>query len=100
MGCAMPSQEKILREQRISTGAHLEVVYSMQCRAVWALVGTAHVGDVLTVSAPGSAPEHAKASDKYDAESPLVTPMTDGSDLTGLQACFKPADGHNECFLS
>lgn len=100
MGCATPSQEKILRNQQFSPGVRLEVVYSTQCRAVWAVAGTAYVGDVLTVSVPGSPPEHAKVADRYDEESPLITPMIDGSDLTGLQACFKPADGHEECFLS
>ncbi|WP_037851368.1 helix-turn-helix domain-containing protein [Streptomyces sp. NRRL S-340] len=99
MGCAMPSQEKILRGQQISPGVRLEVVYSTQCRAAWAVVGSAHVGDTLIVSVPGRAPQQAEVSDKYDAEGPLITPMTDGSDLTGLQACYKPAGGHNECFL-
>ncbi|MEU9153597.1 helix-turn-helix domain-containing protein [Streptomyces sp. NPDC048417] len=97
-GCAMPRQEEILREQKLSTGTPLEVVYSKQCRAAWALVGTAQVGDVLSVSTPGGASEHVKVTDKYDAESPLVTPMIDGSGLTGLRACFTPADGHKQCF--
>lgn len=61
-------------------------------------MGTVHVGDVLTVSTPGSAPERAEVADKYDADSPLVTPMIDGSHLTGLQACFKPAGGRKRCF--
>ncbi|MEV5473462.1 helix-turn-helix domain-containing protein [Streptomyces sp. NPDC003631] len=98
MGCAMPSQEQVLGEQRLSTGTPLEIVYSRQCRAAWALVGTARIGDVLTVSTPGGAPEQAKAADKYDTENPLVTPMIDGSGRTGLRACFKPAEGHKKCF--
>ncbi|MFB6985263.1 helix-turn-helix domain-containing protein [Streptomyces sp. NPDC056178] len=97
MGCAMPSQEKVLRKQKLSTGAPLEVVYSKQCRAAWALVGSAQVGDVLTVSTPGGAHERARVADKYDAEGPLVTPMVDGSDLTGLQACFTSAGGQGKC---
>ncbi|MEU3512752.1 helix-turn-helix domain-containing protein [Streptomyces longwoodensis] len=100
MGCAMPDQEQLLRDQLISPGTRLEIVYSTQCRAVWAVVGTVHVGDVLTVSIPGSTPERAEVADKYDAEIPLVTAMTDGSDLTGLQACYTPASGHSACFTA
>ncbi|REE64489.1 helix-turn-helix protein [Streptomyces sp. 3212.3] len=98
MGCAMPGQEQVLREQRLPTGTPLEIVYSKQCRAAWALVGTAQIGDVLTVSTQGGAPEHAKVADKYEAENPLVTPMIDGSSLSGLRTCFKPVDGHKKCF--
>ncbi|MEU6512983.1 helix-turn-helix domain-containing protein [Streptomyces sp. NPDC046978] len=98
MGCAMPDQEEVLGEQRLSTGTPLEIVYSERCRAAWALVGTARIGDVLTVSTPGGAPEHATVADKYDTEDPLVTPMIDGSARTGLRACFEPADGHRKCF--
>ncbi|WP_436842601.1 DUF2690 domain-containing protein [Streptomyces flaveolus] len=97
MGCAMPGQEQTLRTQKLSTGARLEVVYSKECRAAWALVGVAQVGDVLTVSTPGGAHERARVTDQYDADGLLVTPMIDGSDLTGLQACFVPAAGRGKC---
>lgn len=97
MGCAMPSQEQTLRTLKLSTGARLEVVYSKQCRAAWALVGVAQVGDILTVSTPGGARERARVTDQYDADDLLVTPMIDGSDLTGLQACFVPAGGRGKC---
>ncbi|WP_431357651.1 DUF2690 domain-containing protein [Streptomyces lydicus] len=49
MGCVMPSREQTLRTQKLSTGARLEVVYSKQCRAAWALVGVAQVGDTHCV---------------------------------------------------
>lgn len=97
MGCAMPSQEQTLRTQKLFTGARLEVVYSKQCRAAWALVGVAQVGDIHTVSTPGGSHERARVTDQYDADGLLVTPMIDGSDLTGLQACFIPAGGRGKC---
>jgi hypothetical protein len=61
-------------------------------------VWNTHIGDVLEVSVPGRRPERVKVADALEAGEPLFTPMIDGSDLTGLQACFKPADGrHTEC---
>ncbi|MFF7154837.1 helix-turn-helix domain-containing protein [Streptomyces sp. NPDC008139] len=98
MGCAMPGQEKILGRHRAPGGARLELVYSERCHAAWALAWHTRVGDVLQVSVPGDAPQRAEVTDTYDTESPLVTPMVDGSDLTGLQATFRPSSGPGTSF--
>jgi len=99
MGCAAPGQaQRLGLPYQTSTGARLSVTFSRQCHTAWALVWNTHVGDALEVSVPGRRPERVKVADTLEAGETLFTPMVDGSDLTGLQACFRPADGrHTEC---
>lgn len=100
MGCAMPGQaHRLGHAHRTRTGARLSFSYSHRCHTAWALVWQTRVGDVLAVSVRGSGPQRVRIADRYDAEGPVVTPMVDGSDLTGLRACFTPgAGGSTECF--
>ncbi|MFE4995954.1 helix-turn-helix domain-containing protein [Streptomyces mirabilis] len=99
MGCAAPGQaQRLGLPYQTRTGARLSVTFSRQCHTAWALAWNTHIGDVLEVSVPGRRPERVKVADTLEAGEPLFTPMIDGSDLTGLQACFKPADGRpTEC---
>ncbi|GHH84675.1 hypothetical protein GCM10018793_49750 [Streptomyces sulfonofaciens] len=100
MGCATPGQAHSLgTSHRTRTGARLSFSFSARCHTAWALVWDTHVGDVLEVSVPDRRPERVKVADALETEEPLSTPMVDGSSLTGLRACFKPASGgRTECF--
>ncbi|MEU3980428.1 DUF2690 domain-containing protein [Streptomyces sp. NPDC026672] len=100
MGCAMPGQVRdVGTRRRASTGALLAFRFSTRCHAAWALLWNTHVGDALEVSVPGGGAQRITVTDRYDAESSLVTPMIDGSDLSGLRACFEPSGStHAQCF--
>ncbi|MFD7919804.1 DUF2690 domain-containing protein [Streptomyces sp. NPDC059740] len=100
MGCVVSGRvHRLGPVHPTSNGARLSLVYSERCHAAWALVWKTRVGDVVTVSIPGSGSQRVEVADRYDAESPLFTPMVDGNDLTGLRACFTPGHGrHTECF--
>ncbi|MFJ4031258.1 helix-turn-helix domain-containing protein [Streptomyces griseoluteus] len=98
MGCAVPGQTRRLDPPyRTRTGARLVVVLSTRCHAAWALGWNTRAGDAFELSAPGGAVERVEVADALDAEDPLFTPMIDAGDLSGLQACFIPAIGRQEC---
>lgn len=101
-GCAAPGHVKDLGPtHRTSTGARLAFRYGTQCRAAWAMLWNAKVkvGDTLELSVPGNKPQQVEAFDSYEAQGPLITPMLDGTDLSGLRACFEPVGSrHTECF--
>ncbi len=82
-----------------STGAWLSFSFSTQCHTAWALLWNTKVGDALEVSGSDGRLQRVDVADAYEAESSLSTPMIDGSDLTGLRACFlSTGGGHPECF--
>jgi hypothetical protein len=99
MGCAAPGQARRLgSSRRTRTGARLSFSFSARCDTAWALMWNTRVGDVLQVSLSGGAPQRVKVADAFDADAPLFTPMIDGRNLAGLQACLTPAGGRMECF--
>jgi hypothetical protein len=100
MGCATSGRARRIGSlHRTRTGARLSFTYSESCHAAWVLVWKTQVGDAVAVSVAGSGPQRVEVIDRYDAESPLFTPMVDGSDPAELRACFTPAGGgHTECF--
>ncbi|MGX5213484.1 DUF2690 domain-containing protein [Streptomyces violaceus] len=91
-----------LASHRTSTGAHLELRYSAECRAGWARVWSTRIGDRLEIDpADGgpSRPHTAEITDGIAAQSYVYTPMTEAEPGATVRACFRPVrGGSRECF--
>ncbi|WP_069814629.1 helix-turn-helix domain-containing protein [Streptomyces sp. TP-A0874] len=77
---------------RASTAGGLEIRYSADCRAVWALVRRSRAGDRIELSAAADRVQRAAAAvGRVDVEGYLHTPMLGlpgASDRLGLRACL------------
>ncbi|MFF2996945.1 DUF2690 domain-containing protein [Streptomyces sp. NPDC057950] len=98
-GCAASGEVEDIGSRepyRTSMRALLGFRYSAQCRAVWAMLWRADVGDVIELSGQGGGSQRGQVHDMDEGS--VTTPMLNGSELGRLEACYEPSGGHPECF--
>ena len=81
------------------TGARLETRYSKECRAAWARMWHARIGDQVEVKASDGHVYRVVVADGYDVQGYVFTPMV--ADGTGrpVTVCLVPGSGGGrECF--
>jgi hypothetical protein len=92
-----------LAERETTTGAWIQIRYSLECGATWARMWGAVVGDRVETRVEGEgrggSRHGARVTSRDEADTYVHTLMSVVSPGTSMRACFSPAaGGPKECF--
>lgn len=88
-------------EQETPSGIDVDVHYNPRCQSAWARFWNTHVGDTLTLTAPGQPAQAVRVADPREEDTFTYTPLVFAAGSGGaLKVCIRSGSGTPDCFTA